>query len=1272
MSSTRFVHLHLHSEYSLLDGANRIPKLVKRVKELGMDALAVTDHGNLFGAVTHYRECKAQGIKPILGIEAYVAPDIKSGTSDRRHKEAQGVSDGGFHLVLLAENLAGWQNLLRLTSDSFIEGFYYKPRMDKSTLEQWNEGLIAINGHLGSSLAYHLRRYDETGNEADFENAKKEALWHAEIFGPNENGEPRFYLELQRHETPEQDAVNIHVLRLAEETGLPLVCDNDAHFMLAEDWDAHDTLVCVSTGKIKDEEKRLRYPRELYVKGPGDMAALFEDVAEAVENTAKIAERCNVELDFNANHAPLVGIERREPDDAAGAEDAPRGSTEWFKRFCSTYDLVPIDSTKDDAPSNEELEKICDKALLELCEAGLVWRYGDDGITDEHRARLERELKVLSDKMISAYFLIVWDFVNEARRRGIPAQARGSGVGTMVGYVLGLSNACPVKYGLLFERFTDPNRSEYPDIDIDLCQDGRGEILDYVREKYGYVAQIITFGTMKARAAVRDVGRVLDLPLPDVDKVCKLIGDQLGITIEEALEQEPELKSLYKADERVRAVLDTAKVLEGNVRHSGIHAAGVVLATQPLEELVPLATAKHQGARDLIVTQWDGPTVERMGLLKMDFLGLKTLSVLTRATELVRRNFNEDEIRRLVGKPDASDPLDLDRIDFADPKVLELYRRGETTGTFQFESDGMRSMLMQMKPDRLEDLVAGNALYRPGPMALIPDYCKRKHGQQPVPKVHEIVDRYTADTYGIMVYQEQVMLIVHELGGIPLRDAYSLIKAISKKKHDKINAARAKFLTGAEEKGLARKKATELFELILKFAGYGFNKSHSVGYSILAFQTAYMKAYFPIHYMAAVLTYESDNTDKLAVYLSECKRLRLGEEKRGVDVLPPDVNLSGYDFEVVYAPGEERAPEAGHIRFGLSAVKGVGGKAVEGIVAARNDDGDFKSLWDFCERVPLQFVNKSTVEALIKAGAFDSVHGAEQRAAVLAALEGAMRAGQQAAKDRESGQSNLFGMLDTASAPAPEPQLPEVAPWTVAEMLKQEKAALGFFASRHPLDEHEATLESFSNTTAADFAELPAKTEVILGAMIANLRTIRTKKGRNPGQKMGLLTLEDPTGKVDAVVFADVFAQVETLLEEDAVLFFRGQVDRRREEPNLLISHVITPAQAVSKLTERVRIVLEPNGQSEDREALSKELTGLKSVLDRQKGRINGSVARVELEIHLADRIVRTTPDGYRDLPVDIRLPEQIDLALGSLGHCDLVGPRKIAIAPRADRAFPV
>ncbi len=1260
-----FVHLHLHSEYSLLDGGSRVERLVDRIAELGMDAVALTDHGNLFGAVAFYRACREKGVKPILGVEAYVAPDVRTATSDRRFKETHGVADGGFHLVLLARNEEGWRNLVKLSSDSYVEGFYYKPRMDKGTLEQWNEGLIAINGHLGSSLAYHLRRHIGSGSDDDYERARQEAEWHRRTFADDEDGQPCFYLELQRHDTPEQEGVNEQILRLASDLDLPLVCDNDAHFLTAEDWDSHDTLICVSTGKSKQEQDRLHYPKELYVKSPEQMAELFDEpeTAEALRNTRRIADRCNVELDFSANHAPLVRVERPEPPPLPAGTAAPEpGSGPWFDRFCAGYLVAPLA----EQPDREELDALhadCDRALRELSEAGLVWRYGDD-IEDAHRRRLDHELSVLAGKRISAYFLIVWDFVNEARKRGIPAAARGSGVGTMVGYTLGLSHACPVRYGLLFERFTDPDRSEYPDIDIDLCQDGRAEILEYVRQKYGYVAQIITFGTMKARAAIRDVGRVHELPLGRVDRISKLIGSELGITIDQALGREKELKELYEGDEQVREVIDTARELEGITRHSGVHAAGLVIATQPLQNLVPLATNRStQGSKDVLVTQWDGPTVEKMGLLKMDFLGLTTLSIIERCRQLVRETLTPEAIAAAApGGAEGRDPLDLDRIDLADPRVLEVFAGADTAGTFQFESEGMRSLLLQMKPDRLEDLVAANALFRPGPMALISTYCDRKHGREETPKVHEIVDRHTADTHGVMVYQEQVMQIVHELGDVPLREAYTLIKAISKKDRTTINAARQRFIAGAGEKGLPKQQATGLFGLIEEFAGYGFNKSHSVGYTLLAYQTAYLKVYFPVHYMAAVLTYAADSTDKLVHYVDECARVKRPDGRTGIEAGAPDINRSGVRFQVVFEHGEEQTSGNGHIRFGLSAVKGVGEKAVRAILETREEGGVFRSIWDFCRRVPLQIVNRSTIEALIKSGAFDRVHGKDQRAAMVEALAASITAGQRAAADRESGQASLlFGGGSGGAEDPEEPEdggrkLPTVPPWSASELLKHEKEALGFFASSHPLDDHRELLGQFGNVNVEQLRSLPADTEVVLGALLGSLRTTRTRKGRNPGQKMAMIQIEDESARVEGVLFADAYAEYEESLERGAALFFVGRVDRRREEPNLVVSKVVPVAEAAARLARRLRIHLDlREASSASDNGLSEDLERLRGLLDRRRSRSRTGGVEIEFALELEDHTVIAGANGSR-APVDDAVAVEINDLLGARGCCRYIG----------------
>jgi DNA polymerase-3 subunit alpha len=1283
-----FVHLHLHTEYSLLDGGNRVDRLVKRVKELGMSAVGITDHGNLFGAVAFYQACREAGVKPILGIEAYVTPPGKP----RQDRTYAGGGEGGYHLVLLAETLEGWENLLVLSSEAFLNGFYYKPRIDRELLEQHAAGLIAINGHLGSEIGEHLLDYERSGEQRHWEAAVESARWHASAFGGRDaetegrrDGEasrdqgrgradsapaasvhrcisasPRFYVELQHH-VPEQNSINKHLIRLARELSLPLVCDNDSHFLRAEDHDAHDTLICISTGKAKKEQDRLHYPPDRYVKSPEEMWALFEPYGaaglEALENTARIAQRCNVELPLGRNHAPLVRVEiRRDEETKRRGDEARKASsgqgtasiepgrwaglpshdharyggdlTAWYRDFCSRFEARPL-RLEDGASDQErtralaEAKNECDSALRLLAEAGAVWRYGpavsDAADHAETRERLERELKILCDKDIAAYFLIVWDFVNWGRQNGVPALARGSGVGTMVGYVLGLSNACPVRYGLLFERFTDPDRSEYPDIDIDLCQDGRGRVIEYVREKYGHVAQIITFGTMKARAAIRDVARVLEVPLAEADRIAKMIPEQLGITLDDALAQEPELKKLYEREERYRQLIDHARTLEGQARHASVHAAGVIVATRPLHEVVPLYRQTGSGENE-VVTQWDGPTCEKMGLLKMDFLGLRTISVIERAKRLIREGLAEEEIWRAVGRgteyeelkrgrgeqvkgaPPGSPPqrltssgphpLDLDRLTFDDQRVFELFRRGETTGVFQFESPGMRRLLVEMKPDRLEDLIAANALFRPGPMDLIPDYNRRKHGQDSVPRVHEIVDRYTAETYGVMVYQEQVMQIVHGLGGIKLRDAYSLIKNISKKKLDKIEKERPRFVEGAQGQGLSKGAAEELFELILKFAGYGFNKSHSTGYAIVAYQTAYLKTYFPNQYMAAFLTYESaaQKVSDWIPYLEDCKRTRFIDPepgggsrlvRTGVEVRPPDVNLSRADFAVVFEEGEARTAHRGHVRFGMGAVKGVGEKAIEAIIQERDGGagGAYTSIFDFCERVISRgaaAVNKSTIEALIKCGAFDAVHGRARRAAVMATIEQAMSAGQKAARDKASGQSALFGLGSAAPAGAPEAgpiPLAGAAAWTESETLAFEKDVLGFYVSSHPLEAWKPWSAAWVNATAAALPEIGQDARVVLAGLVQGVRTLVVKSGRSAGQKMGVVTFEDMSGVAEVVVFSDVYARHQHLLGTDSVVFVMGRVDHARGQAQVVCERIV-PIDGVPLQPGRLRVTI--------------------------------------------------------------------------------------------------
>ncbi|HWB19186.1 MAG TPA: DNA polymerase III subunit alpha, partial [Phycisphaerales bacterium] len=675
--SASFVHLHLHSEYSLLDGGNKIDRLIARVKDLGMNAVAVTDHGNLFGAIEFYNKAKSAGVKAILGIEAYVAP------GDRTSRQPTGIADGGFHLVLLAENITGWRNLLKLSSDAFINGFYYRPRMDKSTLAQYADGLIAINGHLGSSLAHHLTQFVQTGDPVHQHAAYAEAKWHKETFGVNAAGQSRFFIELQRVGVEDQERINPLLIKLAHELDLPLVADNDAHFLTREDYDDHDTLCCISMARTKDDATRLKYPPELYVKSPQQMAELFADIPQAIANSAAIADRCNVTLDFSASHAPLVRVRTTTEPPAFKRSIDP---TEWFKQFCACIEILPVSAEEVQSSGSAVIDE-CDQALTRLAEAGLKWRYGD-AITPDIKSRLNRELSILAAKKISAYFLIVWDFVNWARQRGIPAAARGSGVGTMVGYVLGLSNACPERFGLLFERFTDPDRAEYPDIDIDICQDGRAEVLNYVRQKYGHVAQIVTFGRLKARAAIKDVARVHGLSPSEGQRLSNLIPEQLNITIDAALQQEPNCKHEYESNTASRTVFDAAKAIENHARHIGVHAAGVVIATQPLDNIVPLCRATGS---DEVVTQWDGPTCEKVGLLKMDFLGLRTLSTIELARKIIRETLSPQAITSAVFADKPSEartfhPLDLDNIPFDDQRVFDVFRRGDTAGIFQFES----------------------------------------------------------------------------------------------------------------------------------------------------------------------------------------------------------------------------------------------------------------------------------------------------------------------------------------------------------------------------------------------------------------------------------------------------------------------------------------------------------------------------------------------------------------------------------------------------------
>jgi DNA polymerase-3 subunit alpha len=1192
-----FVHLHVHTHYSMLDGACRVGDLVKRAKALNMPAIAITDHGAMHGVIEFYNECKKEGIKPIIGMEAYMAP------GDRRERTTHGgnAGDAAYHLLLLAENLEGYRNLIKLSSIAYREGFYYKPRIDKGVLREFSKGLIASSACLGGEVCSAFMKRDGKA-------ARSVAETYANIFGPD-----RFYIEVQKQGLKEQDTVNTELEDLATKLGVGLVATNDVHFLNKEDHHAHDVLCCISMGKLVHDENRLKYPTELYLKSAAEMQTGCGQFDQAMENTVRIAEMCNLELEFGKKHAPVY--------------------------------RVPTEKLQKETPHVHAGLRDDERYLRQLCEEGLTWRYGTADVSKEIRDRLDYELKIICMKNFCSYFLIVWDFCNFARDNGIPVGARGSGVGTMVGYLLGLCNVDPLKYNLLFERFMDPSRNEMPDIDIDICQDGRQKIIDYVREKYGHVAQIITFGTLAAKAACKDVGRVMGVSLADVDKITKLIPGTPGMTLKKAIESSPDLGRMYENDPQTKQIIDVALKLEGLCRNAGCHAAGVIIADQPLENLVPL----YRDSDGNILTQFEGPIAEKVGLLKMDFLGLRTLSTLTRALELEKRT------RTLRGAPekekgvpyDADGKIDIEAIDYADPKVLALFGRGESRGIFQFESGGMTDLLMKMQPDRLEDLIAANALYRPGPMELIPLYCNRKHKREAVPQVHPIMDKILSETYGIMVYQEQVMQIFNQLGGIELSNAYKLIKAISKKTGDVIAKFKPDFLKGAMANGISKDKAEEIFDLILKFGGYGFNKSHSTRYAIIAYQTAYMKTYHPVEYMAALLTFEMGSTDKVVEYIEECKRMTLLDGSRGVKVLPPDVNVSDVDFTPIYDQDTpKRKRKTGVIRFGLAAVKGVGEKAVQTIIVGRQSGGPFRSIYEFCERVDLRAVNRSTIEALIKCGAFDSLNA--KRSQLLAILDKAVEMGAQMQQDRRMGQMNMFG---AAAATATTNRLPEALPameeFAQADLLKNEKEVLGFYITSHPLTEHQSALDSYGSVTTRQAVHLADGTEVIIGGLVALVKKRITKNGRSAGQQMAIVTLEDLEGQIECMVFAETLAELQKrsdLLAPESIVFIKGKIDKRRESPSIVVNDVFALPEAIAKMTTALVLKL-------DRQRHAPSMfPDLKPVLQSHKGRVP-----LYAQITVDTGIATLALPGEWAVKASEQLVVDLDRLLGN-GSAQLVG----------------
>ena len=1152
--SNSFVHLHCHTHYSLLDGANRVQDLVRTAKDMGMPAIAITDHGNMFGAVEFYQAALHAGVKPIIGMEAYIAP------GDRHTKEARGMKEASYHLLLLAQDLTGYHNLMKLASIGYLEGFYYRPRIDREVLEAHNTGLICTSTCLGAEIPQALIKHDRAA-------AEEISDWYLSVFGPE-----RFFIELQDHGLDEQKMINPELVDIARRRGIGLVATNDVHYLTHDHVEAHDILCCISTRARQSDEDRFKFPSDqFYLKSPAQMEVLFSDFPEALSNTLEIAKRCNVELDFHQRHTPVY----RPPD---------RKSPEAY--------------------------------LRELVYRGAGERY--DEITDELRERIDYELEIIQSKGFSSYFLICWDFVHYARDNGIPCGARGSGCSSVVAYCLYLSQPDPLRYGLYFERFMDPDRDEMPDIDIDICQDGRDRVIQYVRDKYGHVAQIITFGTLKARAVIRDVCRVLGISLSEADRAAKLVPEELKMTLDKALAQTPELKALYDERDDIRKVIDIGRKLEGLARNVSVHAAGVVIADRPLDELLPLYKPADS---DLVITQFEGPTVERVGLLKMDFLGLRTLSVLARACRLVEQNHGIK--------------IDCEHLDLADSKVYKLFASGQTAGVFQFESGGMRDVLMKMRPNRIEDLIAANALYRPGPMINIDSYVSRKHGESWKTQ-HAIMDDVLAETYGIIVYQEQVARLVNQLGGIERKRAFRLAKAISKKKTEMIEAEREPFVEGAARNGVSKSAADGIFNQIVPFGEYAFNKAHSTGYALIAFQTAFLKSYYPREFMAALLTYEMGDTNKVVEYISECKRL-------GIDVRPPDINTSDADFTIVRNTDDEAE---GFIRFGLAAIKGVGQKAVKNIVGARDEGGPFESIFDFCERVDSTAVNRGVIEALIKAGAFDST--GTVRKALMNVVDSALHVGGEAQRDRLAGQMNMFGTFSDDASPAPQRAIPNEE-WTEAEMLGHEKSVLGFYVTKHPLASEADTIARFASADCADINRINDGTEVVFGGMISRIRSVVTKSGRNAGSKLAVLTFEDLTANIEAIVFSEDLEKHRDLIRPDKLVFLKGRIDRRRESPSLRVSEVISFADAPACLAEGVLIRLYSVGL--DASVPEK----LKTICQAHKG-TRDLLLRVRTPHNLT--VLIRVGDGTQVNP-DSEFTRDVEDMLGQ-GAVEVIGPRRL------------
>jgi len=1078
MKHAEFVHLHVHTQYSLLDGTIRLGDLFKKAKEFHMPAIAMTDHGNIFGAVEFYQQAYKNGIKPIIGCELYISP------KSRFDKTSSGIGESSRHLVVLVKNMQGYKNLLKLTSAGYLEGFYYRPRVDKELLKKHHEGLIATSACLHGEVAAYLMKGER-------EAAIRAALEYREIFG-----EENFYLEIMENGLPEQKTANEGLLEISRLYSIPVVATNDCHYLHVEDAEAHEVLLCIQTGKTLDDRERMRFEtNHFYLRSPDEMKRLFAYCPEAISNSVLIAEKCNLTLEFGHFHLPHFKLEN--------------GST-----------------------LDEHLEKLAYEGFEKLRRT--ILKDGDMALQEKYEKRLRQELEIIKSMGFAGYFLIVSDFINHAKSKSIPVgPGRGSAAGSLVAYATGITNIDPIRYGLFFERFLNPDRKSMPDIDTDFCPEGRDDIIRYVTEKYGsdHVAQIITFGKMQAKAVIRDVGRAMNIPYAEVDAIAKLIPGVLNITLEEAINQEPRLKEEARKNEKIQKLLTLSRALEGLNRHSSTHAAGVVISDIPLVDRVPLCKSPKED----VVTQYSMNDLQTVGLTKFDFLGLKTLTVIKNSIEMIREGRGIE--------------LEMDALPLNDAETYALLQKGDTDGIFQLESSGMKDILVNMKPDCIEDLIALIALYRPGPMDMVPDFIKRKLGTTKITYVVPELESVLKETYGIILYQEQVMQIANLIGNYTMAEADNLRKSMSKKITEAMDKERPKFLAGAKHNRHPEDKAVKIWEQMETFAKYGFNKSHSTAYAMISYQTAYLKAHFPPEFMASLLTSEKDNRDKIIKHINGCK-------EHGINVLPPDINESLSDFTVF----------GDHIRFGLAAVKNVGAGAVESIIEVRKAAGKFKSFQEFCQRVDLRKVNKRVLESLIKCGAFDSL--GHNRRQLMTCYEQCLESGQKSQKEKSSAQSSIFdslmgeadhhnGGLDVS--------IPDMPEWDHKELLAFEKDTLGFYITGHPLSRFRHHLDAVANADSSTLQEKNDKEIVTVAGVVSQIREATTKKK----ETMAYVTIDDLQGSINAIFFPETYRAGYDLLHGDEPLAIKGTLDVGEESVKLMASEVSLLQKVVEAVSRR-------------------------------------------------------------------------------------------------------